>query len=101
MINSTNNMSDKEKQPRNNEEKELYLGFTIFKCYGVFGTPYYTILNPDTKVHVHAKTLKIAYNICDEADLFIKYGFFRTKQVDIMNRASKLALRTVPGKRKK
>lgn len=97
-------ITDKNKLPPsvmlNNTEKEYYLNFIIIKCYSFFGTPYYTIVNPATNVHVHAKSLKIARNICDEADFFIKYGFFRTRKIDIMNRSGKLALRTVVDRRR-
>lgn len=80
---------------QNGKKAERYLNYIIFKCYSSFGTPYYTIVNPATNTHVHARTLKIAKNICDEADFFIKYGTFSTRQIDIMNRAAKLALRKV------
>lgn len=93
--------TDKTNQPSNVPEKERYLNYEIIKCHSVFGTPYYTILNPATNVHVHARTRKIARRICDEADFFIKYGFFRTRQIDIMNRSGKLALRTVRDRRKR
>lgn len=79
------------------ERKTYYLGYIIIKCQSVFQTPYYTIINPKTGAHVHASTFKLACKICQEADFFKRYGFFRAKQIHITNRASKLAFRYIKG----
>lgn len=78
---------------KNNQYSVIHLGFIIYTCYSEFGNKYYTIINPRTNTHVHAKSLKIAKNICDIAKCFAESGHIKKTSLDIFERANRLAFR--------
>jgi|LSQX01.1.fsa_nt_gb hypothetical protein len=85
------NVAKKRPKRRKVEERQ---GYHIIECRNEFGSVYYTIVNPITNSHVHARSIKIARNICKEAAFFMQYGSFHSKSpLDITLRAAKLALR--------
>lgn len=80
------------KQARS-QQCEYYKGFLICKCRDEFGSVYYTIVNTESNVHVHATTKKRAKGICDEAVYFRQFGVHKSTRYEYRIKGSKLGVR--------
>lgn len=81
----------------NEDSRTTYKGFTIIRCFDNFDNRYFTIVNPRNGSHVHAKSLKLATQICDISRHMYYNPAFKTKEYNksVILRALRLLHREV------